>query len=275
MTDNTATARLYAPWRDDPRPAAGLLQGIYAFFGIAEFWRRQRSAAGNPLTDFEYAYARAQTQEALETALSDGALTGHGRRFAEQLAGEVLGWSGDPIDEDAREQVRLVVEGHRAGWRIRHCRPDPADVAAIVRALKSGASAKVTIALSQVQPDPAMRHWSAGRLGLARRRLVAPEQLTEVRDEEWGAALTDADLALVTGEPTKAAAGFTDQIGRDPESADAWTGLGLALSAGGGKSHILVDRPEVVLAVHRELHTRHDPAHLAARVAACLPTEPE
>ena len=34
--------RVYAPWRPDPRPAGGLLQGIYAHLGIARFWNEQR-----------------------------------------------------------------------------------------------------------------------------------------------------------------------------------------------------------------------------------------
>src|SRR5581483_603165 len=31
--------RYYAPWRDDPRPLGGLLQGAYAYFGVSGFWR--------------------------------------------------------------------------------------------------------------------------------------------------------------------------------------------------------------------------------------------
>jgi len=33
--------RYYAPWRPDPRPLNGLLQGAYAFLGVSAFWRRQ------------------------------------------------------------------------------------------------------------------------------------------------------------------------------------------------------------------------------------------
>ncbi len=29
--------RYYAPWRDDPRPVSGLLQGAYAYLGISGF----------------------------------------------------------------------------------------------------------------------------------------------------------------------------------------------------------------------------------------------
>ena len=36
--------RYYAPWRDDPRPIGGLLQGAYAYLGVSGFWRWQRQA---------------------------------------------------------------------------------------------------------------------------------------------------------------------------------------------------------------------------------------
>lgn len=37
--------RYYAPWRDHPRPAVGLLQGAYAHVGVTEFWWRRRKSA--------------------------------------------------------------------------------------------------------------------------------------------------------------------------------------------------------------------------------------
>ncbi|MBG0564890.1 aKG-HExxH-type peptide beta-hydroxylase [Actinoplanes aureus] len=34
----------YALWRDDPCPLNGLLQGVYAFVGITDFWWVRRKA---------------------------------------------------------------------------------------------------------------------------------------------------------------------------------------------------------------------------------------
>jgi HEXXH motif-containing protein len=274
LTGEASRPRLYAPWRDDPRPAGGLLQGIYAFFGIAAFWRRERSATDGILGDFEYAYARAQTHEALDIALRDGGLTEHGRRFAEQLSGEMRRWSSDDINPKALRLAGLVADGHRAGWRIRHSRPRPEDVAALVQAWDAGASGGVVIGASEVLPDPEMRHWSAARLGLARRSVIAPDRLREARSEDWGAALSDADLALYSGESAKAAAGFRDEIRTDPESPDAWTGLGLALrtdpEAPAPAAVALLTRPEVVRAVHREIAGDHSPVELAAWIGSFL-----
>ena len=40
--------RGYAPWRDDPRPMGGILQGVYAFAGIVRFWDVQRRVETEP-----------------------------------------------------------------------------------------------------------------------------------------------------------------------------------------------------------------------------------
>jgi hypothetical protein len=100
-----------------------------------------------------------------------------------------------------------------------------------------------------------MRHWSPGRLGLARRRLLAPDHYHDTRAEDWAAGLTDADLALFAGDADTAVKGFAEQLIADPEAVDAWTGLGLALAiaAPGPAAQALLDRPDVVLAVHRRL----------------------
>ncbi|MET0496154.1 MAG: HEXXH motif domain-containing protein [Actinoplanes sp.] len=256
LTGSTGTASLYAPWRDDPRPPGGLLQGVYAFFGITLFWRKQRN--GRPesiLHDFEYAYARAQTVEALGIVRSAGGLTERGFGFTDGLAEELATWSSDEVDGDAAALARLVADGHRAGWRIRHCGPAPADVDTLLGAWAQGRADGVKIGPSIVSPDPEMRHWSQPRLGLARRRIVAPSRYRDVREMHWGAALTDADLALFAGDADTAAKGFAQQIVADPEAIDAWTGLGLALSIGspGPAARALLARPEVVLAVHRRL----------------------
>src|SRR5262249_56852586 len=53
----TATAH-YAPWRPDPRPLGGLLQGAYAYLGLVDLWGVQRlrePGAAARLAHFEFA----------------------------------------------------------------------------------------------------------------------------------------------------------------------------------------------------------------------------
>ena len=277
MTQGAGQPCLYAPWRDDPRPAGGLLQGIYAFFEITAFWRRQRARSGR-LGDFEYAYARAMTREALDIALRDGNLSERGRRFAEALGDEMNGWADDEIDPEAAALARLVGDGHRAGWRIRHGRAPEEGVAALVAAWGSDTPPVIDIGPSEILPDPGMRHWSAGRLGLARRRILAPDRQAEALREDWGATLTDADVALFAGDAATAAQGFLAEIAADPESADAWTGLGLALCADSKEpvaaGLALTGRPEVVLAVYRAGAGGRSPLEVAGWVGERLALQP-
>jgi uncharacterized protein len=113
--------RYYAPWRTDPRPASGLLQGAYAFLGVGEFWRRHRLAApeeairrrGHQL----FALWREGVGQVVETLLDSGQLTPAGRDFAQEMA-RVLGeWQRErvpPVDVmRARHQASL----HLARWR--------------------------------------------------------------------------------------------------------------------------------------------------------------
>jgi uncharacterized protein len=85
---NPDDKRLYhAPWRKDPRPLEGLLQGTYAHLAVTEFWRVR---AG--LTEYDtseaaqhYEYWRAHTAAAIETLANSESLTDLGVRFADAM----------------------------------------------------------------------------------------------------------------------------------------------------------------------------------------------
>ena len=81
--------RVYAPWRQDPRPAGGLLQGIYAHLGIVRFWQAQQHAETDPdgLLRAQVLFARWRLAigETVQTLLETGSLTPAGVRFAERL----------------------------------------------------------------------------------------------------------------------------------------------------------------------------------------------
>jgi uncharacterized protein len=47
-----ADQRLYrVPWRPDPRPFEGVLQGTYAHLAVSDFWRIHRHTAAGPSTE--------------------------------------------------------------------------------------------------------------------------------------------------------------------------------------------------------------------------------
>jgi HEXXH motif-containing protein len=74
LYDESDTRLYYAPWREDPRPLEGLIQGVYAHAAVIDFWRR-RTERGDAKAAIHFARWRAQTWEALENLEASGSLT--------------------------------------------------------------------------------------------------------------------------------------------------------------------------------------------------------
>jgi HEXXH motif-containing protein len=117
-------SRYYAPWREDPRPASGLLQGTYAHLGVAGFWRRQRAADtvadAVAVADAEFARWRDATALGCGTLLASGQLTSDGARFVATMATTLRRWLDEPVPERARRLAAAENERHRARWEDRH-----------------------------------------------------------------------------------------------------------------------------------------------------------
>jgi HEXXH motif-containing protein len=256
------TPNHYAPWREDPRPLGGFFQGIYAFLGIAAFWRARRKALSDverSAADFEYLYARRQTEEALHVLTNSADLTDAGRAVVEGMVARVREWHDDAVGADAARLASLVADSHRAGWRIRHLRPDPATIEGLVRNWLASTADKVVIGASSVVADRSQR-WSQGRLGLARRMILTPEStqsIADLADLDWASGVTQPDIDLIRGSSEAAQAGYVEQLAANPIDPDAWTGLGLALASRKvAAAQMVLRHPEVVRTTYLEA-TRH------------------
>jgi uncharacterized protein len=77
-----------APWREDPRPLEGLLQGTYAHVAVVDFWRARRDAAVGSAADAAAArFTRwhAHTVGAIDTLTASGSLTPLGSEFVAEM----------------------------------------------------------------------------------------------------------------------------------------------------------------------------------------------
>nr|WP_260859847.1 HEXXH motif-containing putative peptide modification protein [Streptomyces cupreus] len=258
--DQGAAGRLhYAPWRDDPRPLGGLLQGVYAFFGVTRFWRERQ----HPLGRFEFALWRAQTAHALRGISAAEGLTESGRRLLAELEARLAPWLAEPVEERARVAAELAAADHRATWRAYHLRPDPRVVRAHAEGRPEGRGEP-----ELVTGTPA-RGFDT-RAVLLRWLLADPAGFEALR-EDPGATVEGArpeDIALVTGDTAAALSAYRERILRGAGDPETWVGLGLAArSAGDPAGEALLARPELVMAVHAELGA--DPLEVARGLLSC------
>ncbi|MFH8980665.1 aKG-HExxH-type peptide beta-hydroxylase [Streptomyces varsoviensis] len=81
-------ARHWAPWRPDPRPFGGLLQGLYAHLALAGLWGRVAALHGPEQRVAWDAHARcwAQVGAVLPALVHAPELTPEGREFAQAMA---------------------------------------------------------------------------------------------------------------------------------------------------------------------------------------------
>lgn len=116
LYDPACEQLFYAPWRPDPRPLEGLLQGTYAHIAVVDYWRaRHRTAHGEEAYDAEVRFARwrEQTAEAVDTLLASGALTPLGERFVTAMGDTVTARLSDPVSPDASAAARETAADHK------------------------------------------------------------------------------------------------------------------------------------------------------------------
>ncbi|WP_246610596.1 FxsB family cyclophane-forming radical SAM/SPASM peptide maturase [Nonomuraea rhizosphaerae] len=130
LTQPDDGSRYYAPWRDDPRPLGGLLQGAYAHMGIAAFWQveRQEPHPHNLLlrAHTEFARWRDGTEAAIRTLRASGRLTTEGDLFAAEMAGTIALMCAEDVPAEAARHAGASADRHLTGWRRRNGEP-PAD----------------------------------------------------------------------------------------------------------------------------------------------------
>ncbi|WP_267242225.1 aKG-HExxH-type peptide beta-hydroxylase [Streptomyces sp. PR69] len=270
--DPTDRERLYyAPWRDDPRPLSGMLQGVYAFAGVARFWRAQtlrQDTDCEGLAWFESELWRRQLRHVLPAVAGDPALTDVGRRLLARLRAAVDGARADgprsPTACRAAGLARSLARDHRALWRLHHVRPRPDDIERLAALWRRAPDAAPTLPAARLDtaPDRRERHLDA-RAVLARFALTTPTALHRIADSGLDhvpgvSGASRADVLWASGRAPEAVLACTAALA-DPHRAkgegapSAWAGLALALADCGRSPEAvrgLWTVPELISAVH-------------------------
>ena len=260
--------RVYAPWRQDPRPAGGLLQGIYAHLGIVRFWQAEQHAETDPdgLLRAQVLFARWRPAlgETVQTLLETGSLTPAGVLFAERLRARGQRLMSAPVPAEAARIAAEVALDHRLTWQLRHLATDADDVAALADAYRRG------------EPRPGgARTWvhedvrkvdSSLRSRLLNLRYLEPARYRTLYGDGV-LPVSAADRLLLERSSEAAVQAYRARIANsaDPQP-DAWIGLALALGqlSPSRPREVLTTRLVQLFEVHARVAARTDPLDLAS-----------
>ncbi|GAA0229719.1 HEXXH motif domain-containing protein [Cryptosporangium japonicum] len=271
LVDSADERLFYAPWRADPRPAGGLLQGAYAFFGLVDFWeveRHRRRGVLGRMAHFDFARWRGAVDEALRTLEDAGVLTDTGRVFVADMRSALAPLLAAPVPTPMTELAEEADLEARLGWRLRNLPVSRRDLDALVRAWRDGRSCPPD-AVRSGAPRPGSRgSRPTGRQWLARERLIADDEtFDDVRTPSPGPQ--PADYAFARGDHTLAARLYAESVSSPTAPFDSWTGLALAHArAHSAAAGALVTYPEVVRALWDALQPEAPPPESLAEWVA-------
>jgi HEXXH motif-containing protein len=261
--------KVYAPWRQDPRPAGGLLQGIYAHLGIVRFWQSQRQVETDPdsilRAHVQFARWRTATGDAIDTLLQTSCLTPEGVRFTSLLRDQERALSDEPVPGPALRIAGEAALEHRLTWQIRHMATDTAAVAELADAYRQSEPFP-----GQDRPEAWVQEDARKLSSSVRSRLLNMSYLEPARYRELCAEgvlpLSGADRLLLGQDAEAAVRGYRDLItdSADPQP-DAWVGLALALHRlpASALQKTFAHRLPVLFDVHSRLGAGYDPLDLA------------
>jgi HEXXH motif-containing protein len=259
--------RVYAPWRQDPRPADGLLQGVYAHLGIVRFWQAQQHAETDPDGQLRaqvlFARWRPAIGQTAQTLRQTGLLTAAGVRFAERLQAEGERLAAAQVPAEAVRIAAAAALDHRLTWELRHLALDAADIAGVAAAYQRGDAAPGQVR-TWVSPD--VRKVDASlRSRLLNLRYLDPERYLALC-ADGVLPLPAADRLLLAGHGADAAEAYHTQIADSAQpQLDAWIGLALALDQlpPSPLQAAVATRLVLMAELHSRLPERVDPLDLA------------
>jgi HEXXH motif-containing protein len=230
--------RGYAPWREDPRPVGGILQGVYAFTGIVRFWDVQRRLETEPdgvlRANVLYERWRLVIEPVARTLLGTGLLTPAGIRLVTVLMERGQSREPTPVSAEANAIAHEVALDNWLTWQLSHVALDAAAVAGLATAYQRGEPlGDRALPAARVQAD-IRKIDSVLRSRLLHMRYQAPgryRQLSAADLPELGAA----DSLLVLGSTGAAVAAYREELAAEPDPA-AWVGLALAVHRHPGAS---------------------------------------
>ena len=111
-------ARYFAPWRTDPRPLGGFLQGTYAFLGVADTWRALcADPEAFPHAELNFTETRTFVTDAVGRLAGAAALTAAGHDFVAGMTEAIQRLHDVPVRAATVATADRTLAGIRSVWR--------------------------------------------------------------------------------------------------------------------------------------------------------------
>ena len=95
LFDPADSTKYQVPWRPDPRPVDGVLNGTYAYLAVGELWRSRASERAGSQASGHFLECRSWVERGIGILLNETALTPAGVRFVQGMDSTVKAWAGD------------------------------------------------------------------------------------------------------------------------------------------------------------------------------------
>ena len=252
----------YSPWRDDPRPLAGLMHGLFAGVAVADFWRAECNGPhGGTLAEFELARIRGQVEIGLPVLTRSKRFTSAGISLLAAIETVVASWPGGPVDSYPATLADDLVSDHLIRWRLRNLVPRDRDIARLAAAWR-GDRPPPSVPRPALVPGHRESFAEEARLRLAYRALADG---AAAGSEMSNVVASRADLRLISGDHKGAAAAYQAEIGAGIGSPGTWAGLAVSRRRLVGEGNdAMIMRPELVRTLydHLSADSAHTPAPL-------------
>jgi uncharacterized protein len=94
LFDPADSTRYQVPWRPDPRPVEGVLNGTYAYLAMGELWRSRSGQRADSQALGHFLQCRHRVEHGIGILLNGAALTPTGARFVQGMDSTVKAWAG-------------------------------------------------------------------------------------------------------------------------------------------------------------------------------------
>lgn len=264
--------RVYAPWRPDPRPAGGLLQGVYAHLGVARFWDAQRYVETEPdsILRAQVMYERwwPTIEQCTGTLLKTGSLTPAGVRFVEILRDRGRSLESGSGPGEAKQIANEVALDHWLTWQLRHLTVDDNAVEDLSAAYQRGEPLRDRPTAEPHVAEGARHIESLARGRMLNMRYLEPRRYAAARIADLP-GVTQADALLFSGRTDEAVQAYCHAISSSAEPLpEEWIGLALGVQRLGAAPlrTAFATRLPVMFDVHAHLldqGIKSDPLQLA------------